>query len=220
MTESRNLIFLSQLKEHLGEDVNYTTNDKTYKLSIAATTELFQDIVSRSFFKQEYTELYDAKDCKEYIYTFYLKNWPVDSTADFSLKIKGFEGFTDELDPTLYSVDYEVGVVTINTPLYNQKNGIQITYTAGYPDSVDIGITENLLDLTQERALGRNIPTTLLTAALQQASLYSATMQASLCQDNKKNAFSSSKSTRDSFGLNSSAMFSLSKFKRTLIKIV
>lgn len=241
---SKNLIFLSQLKKFMNEDSSYTSQDENLLDAIEMTSLLFERITGREFDKKQRTEYYDSVENFKEVYNFTnyssaniplsystatyftdkpyeirLKHWPVDSVATFQLYYDPYKKFATVMDPTLYTVDYETGVITINAATYAAKKGIKVVYTAGYADSVDVGVTENLLNPAQERSLGLNIPTDLKIAALHQAAYYAAYNQASLCSTDapKSNMYSSSKPFGD---LNKNSMLLLDKYKRRYIRFV
>lgn len=225
MADSRNLIFLSQLKQFNGDDSYYTANDETYKMAISATTSLFESITRRTFLKQDYVEILDSIDttgqAQQYIQTLYLSNWPISKTDPFKVSIKiPYTDTYQELDVLSYTVNYENGSICLTYPTYGTRKNIKIEYSAGYLDSVFTGEVENLLDTAQERALGLHIPSDLKLAALQQSALYSVFIQASLCNDKKKNVFATGKSFNDVYNLNPASMLILSKYKRQFIKMV
>ena len=238
---SKNLIFLSQLKTHLGEEDSYTSNDANLKLSIEVTTSLFESIVGRSFTKQDYVEYYKPEKSYREVYLvnvdhltrsstydnkhqyILLKNWPVDTNRPFKVyyDVNLNFGPETELSNTMYRLDPISGLLVLKIYTDNVKDSIRVEYTAGYSDSVDVGVTENLNDPTQERALGLNIPSDLKQAALYQAALYASQLQASLCNsDDNKDVFVSGRSFVEMYQINPVASLHLSKYKRKTLRLI
>ncbi len=224
MADSKPLIFVSQLKKFLGEDPDgYSANDEIYLSAILTTTDLFETIVGYSFTKQSYTEYFDGftSDRK----TFYLKAFPIDPVAVFKVYLyQDSSDYQVELDNSYYDINYEEGTIEIKKYCIPVRDSVKIEYTAGYAPTTNIDIVDNPLDLTLERSLGLVLPEMLKNAALQQAAQFSSFLQASLCTTNSKkpNALSTSKTFRNTFNLNDTAMLFLTKYinKRRKVRMV
>lgn len=243
---SKNLIFVGQLKSYQNESASYTTQDSNFLLAIQATSDLFERICNREFFKKARTEKYNSvKNYGEYydfvgntqtshysnsgsyyltdVYTVQLKHFPIDSTQPFELYYSDTGNFTSTnlVDPQYYDIDYTTGVLTIKFATNRTKKSLKITYTGGYTDSVYEGVVEDLNNPSQERSLGYSIPSDLKLAALIQASYYSAHIQASLCSsDNNNTVFLAGKNFMETYQLNPSAMLLLEKYKVKYINMV
>jgi hypothetical protein len=227
----------------MSEDSSYTSQDDNLLDAISTTSELFERICGREFLKKERTEYYDSVANYKETYNVYptdatisysdtvvssgepyqiqLKCWPIDPLAQFKIYYDPSRTYTTELPIDNYTIDEETGILTINCATYAAKKGIKVVYTAGYTDSVDIGVTENINDPTQERSLGLNIPTDLKQAVLHQAAFYAAYIQASLCSsDNKPSLYVSNNSFMNAYKLTPTAMLLLDKYKRKYIKFI
>jgi hypothetical protein len=243
---SKNLIFLDQLKAYMGEDSSYTAQDENLKMAISTTTSMFERICGREFLKQprtEYIHTYknykqvynftananyiNINDASSFISTsseFHLKNWPVSELPAVEVFYKYKTIYSDPevaLSNDLYEIDFDKGVIYLKIMTEEVKKGLKVNYVAGYADSVYLGVVEDLLDTTQERALGLNIPSDLKQAALLQSAYYASYLQASLCSsDDNKTVFLAGKSFAESNQLNPMAMSLLDKYKRRFIKMI
>lgn len=217
MTQSKPLLFVSQLKEYLSEDPNaVTTTDWVYSDSINATTALFEKLVKHSFTSQEYIEYHNSY-LKDNL-TVYLNSFPVNTVSPFKVFLwQDNADFTVELDNTQYDIDFEKGIVRINKRVHGK---VKVEYTAGYAYSTYTGVIDDPLDETLERALGLHIPSALKVAALKQASQFVSAINPSPCNTSTKNVLSTPKTNYSLFGINPSSAVLLSSFTRPKMTVV
>lgn len=240
--KSSPLIFVSQLKSYLGEDSAVTGQEVNMRTAIEVATSMAESIVGRSFLRQEVSDHFRSVKNYRSGYTLkfnpidtptgapffdvtpikvYLKSTPVSNTHPVKVYYSVQQDFTEELPSTYYSVDYDEGSVLLKFPMEDANRAVKVTYTGGYLDSVDTGVVENLSDPTQERSVGFSIPSDLRHAALVQASLIHAHIQASLCSTNEvdRNAFTSS-SFNETYKIHPTFSLLLSKYRKQLIRFI
>jgi hypothetical protein len=176
------LIFLRQLKELIGADNSYTGIDARCTQAINSASRTIENLLGRVLAKNTYTEYLSSKNnlLKGYdlygvgetgIYfqykpiNIYLKSFPIDPDADFSVYYDPNQAFTEDTKLTTddYDLDLDRG---------EYKRALKVIYTAGYSSTVD---TDNdvVYDANaappQEQALANNLPADLVQAAIWQA---------------------------------------------------
>jgi hypothetical protein len=189
-----NWIFDRQIKEMVGtSDPTYTGEDTKVAMINRVVTSTLENLLGRSLSKNEYVEKFTTKINGKTFYDiygsgsdgygtafkeqkYYLKNYPVDTDATFTVELavnQQVEG-TTVLTEDEYVLDAEKGELVITKPINGiYYKAITVTYTAGYDSSVDTesGVVYDAdADPAQELALYNEIPADLAQAALFQAS--------------------------------------------------
>lgn len=192
MVTKYNWVFDRQIKEMIGaDDPDYTGEDARVKLINNSTTNTLENLMGRSLSKNTYTEYFDTKTNVTGFYDvygfsqsgyigryktirYYLKNYPVDVSAGFTVTYD-----PDELidgDTPLTNVDYtldaENGILIIVKPVGTFPRALKVVYTAGYVSSVDTDgnvVYDVAANPPQEQSVSYAIPQDLVQAALYQA---------------------------------------------------
>lgn len=177
---THNLVYLSDLKNAVGESATYTLRDEDYLKCISSATATIQNLLGRNLSKNEYTEFYDTQQNFKTSYDLYgsstsgyvsyaderaiaLKHYPVDTTEQFKVYYSLTAGFTEDqlLDASEYELDDERGLLWLKLSTVRARRSVKVVYTAGY-DAVAVD---------GEYALAPNIPSDIYKAALWQAQL-------------------------------------------------
>lgn len=187
-----NLIFLRQLKEIAqADELTYTANDARFNHCIRAATQTIEKLLGRSLTKASYTEILDVKRnnyntgydiygssssgylSQEKLITIPLKAYPIDvETVTVNYDPTRVFDVSTQLDSSGFSVDPELGVLTVHYLIGACPRALKVSYTAGYEATVD---TDDGVEFDadasppQEMALSNNLPDDLIQAALIQA---------------------------------------------------
>lgn len=184
------LIFIRQLKEMIGIESDYTSQDTRLQLCIDTASKTIESILGRKLSRATHEEYiatksnslkgYDIYGVGEsgYLYAYkevplYLKAFPIDTTEDFNVYYDPQQLFGADtlLTAEEYILDPDNGVLIIKKAVGSYKRSLKIVYTAGYQQTVDTagGVVENLNGPPQEYALANSLPADLVQAAIWQA---------------------------------------------------
>lgn len=185
------IIFTRQLKDQLGIEPEYTAQDNRLALAINTASRTIESLLGRKLTRathEEYVatkrnvlkgyDIYGVSDSGYYgqykTVPLYLKNFPVDTTADFDVFYDPTERYAldTKLDSSEYILDAERGVLIIKKAVNDYKRGLKVVYTAGYTPTVDTdnGVVEDDSS-PQEKALANSVPVDLVQATIWQAAV-------------------------------------------------
>lgn len=164
----KSLVTLDDIKEHLPIRTAVTEYDATLtKLALVATRQI-ERACRRHFTKQQFVELHTARHAFHNVLdlqggsesgmvtrireqTLILKAKPIDLDETFEIRYdpnadRAFDSQFDVIEEDDYSVDPDTGVVILTVKTYHVRDGIQVTYTAGYAEGVSGTLSENAPD--------------------------------------------------------------------------
>lgn len=145
------LITVSNLKSYL--EKTDSTNDFILGVITKGVSTSIQKYLNRFLEKTEYTEYFEVDNVRK---RFYLKAYPIDLTADFTVTLDDDEQTIDDD----YFVREEAGLITFDIPpIYTEPKGLKVVYTGGYEEIDDSSIDDGTL----------NVPDDIRMAAYMQA---------------------------------------------------
>jgi len=129
------LTTVARVKDYLG--ITSSDHDSLLGVLVDAITDFVENECDRRFKKTEYTDVkLDSEGSTELV----LPNWPVDSSATFTLyereSTSGYgsddSGDWDDIDSDDYRVDWDAGIIRANFKFNEGFQNYKVDYTAGY----------------------------------------------------------------------------------------
>lgn len=153
------LTSVARVKSFLG--ITSSDYDSILESLINSVTDFIEKECDRRFKKTSYSGVkLDGEGTKELV----LPNWPVDSSSTFKLYEWAGSDYGDdvwdEIDSDDYRVDYDAGIVKMDSKFLRGFQNYKVDYTAGYDFNVaggtypsDVGLGD--LELVAWKLIGR-----------------------------------------------------------------
>ena len=153
-TLDKALTTLARLKSYL--EISGSTKDTLLTMILYGAWKFMEQYTGRKFARTAYSqELYDGKESNKLI----LKQAPVISGQTFTLQHRTTglnEDAWETIDTENYWIDYDKGIITMNSKFVGGTQNYRVTYTAGYyvaKDSQYQDGTDDNLDLPYDLEL-------------------------------------------------------------------